>query len=103
MKSNLLIVLTLFSASSIAIDDAERNSIAKKLKQRVVKELSKQELEGYCDLFIEFSHDDRYAKVKKVRGTGDHKVCKVGKKAIKRGQRFKYQQPEKYIRIHVTS
>ncbi len=103
MKSHLLIFLTLFSASSIAIDDAERNSIAKKLKQRVVKELSKQELEGYCDLFIEFSHDDRYAKVKKVRGTGDHKVCKAVKKIIKRGQRFKYQQPEKYIRIHVTS
>lgn len=103
MKPHLLIFLTLFSASSVAIDDAERNSIAKKLKQRVVKELSKQELEGYCDLFIELSHDDRYAKVKKVRGTGDHKVCQVGKKVIKRGQRFKYQQPEKYIRIHVTS
>lgn len=103
MKPHLLIFLTLFSASSIAIDDAKRNPIAKKIKQRVVKELSKQQLDGYCDLFIEFSHDDRYAKVKKVRGTGDHKICKVGKKAIKRGQRFKYQQPEKYIRIHVTS
>ena len=103
MKLHLFIFLTLFSASSIAIDDADHNSIAKKLKQRVAKELSKQELEGYCDLFIELSHDERYAKVKKVRGTGDHKVCKVGKKVIKRGQRFKYQQPEKYIRIHVTS
>ena len=77
MKPHLLIFLTLFSASSIAIDDAERNPIAKKIKQRVVKELSKQQLDGYCDLFIEFSHDDRYAKVKKVRGTGDHKICKV--------------------------
>ncbi|UUM31796.1 hypothetical protein [Vibrio japonicus] len=103
MKPHFIILLSIISVSVFATDDAAHNPIAKKLKKRVVKELSKHEVAGYCDIFIELVHDKQYAKVKKVRGTGDHQVCKVGKRVIKRGERFKYKHPEKFIRVHVSS
>lgn len=103
MKPHFIIQLLLISAPVFAIDDAAYNPIAKKLKKRVVKALSKHEVTGYCDIFVELVHDERYAKVKRVRGTGDHRVCKIGKKAIKRGERFRYKYPEKFIRVHVSS
>lgn len=99
----LLIFSLLISHGAMAVDDSSHNKIAKKLKKRVERQLSKQDASGYCDLYIEFVHQDKWAKIRRVKGTGDHYVCKVGKKAIKKGERFKYKQPEKYIRIHIAN
>jgi hypothetical protein len=49
------------------------------------------------------SHSKNIATVKRVTGTGDYRVCKASKKAIKKGKQYKYRTPEKYLRIHIAN
>lgn len=101
----ILSILMLTAAPSfvLASDDAAHNPIAKKLKNKLLKELATSDLKGFCDVFVELKHTDNYAIVASVTTTGDYRLCKVGKTTIKKGLRFKYRTPEKYLRIHVAN
>ena len=85
-------------------DDFLINPVAKKIKATVLKGLNKSqvELEGYCDLMIEMKHAKGYARIKKVRTSGDSKICKEAKKHLPKRKKFKYSFPEKYIRLHIS-
>ncbi|WP_373943253.1 hypothetical protein L0991_05175 [Vibrio chagasii] len=85
-------------------DDSLINPVAKKIKATVLKDLNKShiELEGYCDLMIEMKHAKGYARIKKVRTSGDSKICKEAKKHLPKRKKFKYSFPEKYIRLHIS-
>ena len=85
-------------------DDSLINPVAKKIKTTVLKGLNKShiELEGYCDLMIEMKHAKGYARIKKVRSSGDSKICKEAKKYLPKRKKFKYSFPEKYIRLHIS-
>ncbi len=99
------LVLLLCCLPLLAIsDDSLINPIAKKIKTTVLKGLNKSqiELEGYCDLMIEMKHAKGYARIKKVRTSGDSKICKEAKKHLPKRKKFKYSFPEKYIRLHIS-
>lgn len=99
------LVLLLCCLPLLAIsDDSLINPVAKKIKTTVLKGLNKShiELEGYCDLMIEMKHAKGYARIKKVRSSGDSKICKEAKKYLPKRKKFKYSFPEKYIRLHIS-
>ncbi|MFV8461636.1 hypothetical protein ACNO7T_10815 [Vibrio campbellii] len=99
------LVLLLCCLPLLAIsDDSLINPVAKKIKTTVLKGLNKSqiELEGYCDLMIEMKHAKGYARIKKVRTSGDSKICKEAKKHLPKRKKFKYSFPEKYIRLHIS-
>lgn len=85
-------------------DDSEINPVAKKLKTKIERAVNKykQPLSGYCDYTIEMEHKGKFAYVESIRTSGDHKLCKIGKRAIKKGTRFRYKKPERFIRIQVV-
>lgn len=96
----LLCCLSLMAFS----DDSLINPVAKKIKTSVLKGLNQShiELEGYCDLMIEMKHAKGYARIKKVKTSGDSKICKAAKKHLPKRKKFKYSFPEKYIRLHIS-
>lgn len=100
MKTIYILILSIVSISTYA-DDSDTNLIAKKLKAKISRAIYDSGDVGYCDLFIEMTHTDSIAIVKRVTSSGDFRICKVAKAKIKKGQRFKYEQPEKYILIHI--
>ena len=79
-----LVFLLCFMSPSILADDAIINPVAKKIKSSILKGMKKSsiELEGYCDLMIEMRHSNGYARIKKVRTSGDSRVCKQAQTAI---------------------
>lgn len=99
-----LVFLLCFLPSFAISDDSLINPVAKKIKTSVLKGLNKSnvELEGYCDLMIEMKHGKGYARIKKVRTSGDSKICKEAKKHLPTRKKFKYSFPEKYIRLHIS-
>lgn len=102
MRLSILISLLLFHASSVAMDDSERNPIAKKLKHSVMKKVTKaHDVEGFCDLFITMKHKGKTAVVKSVRTNGNHQLCKLSKSGIKIGRKFRYDSPANLIRLHI--
>ncbi|NOH79766.1 hypothetical protein F0231_08410 [Vibrio sp. RE86] len=94
----ILLTLTSFGARS---DDAETIPLAKKIKTQIELSLKESREEGYCDLFIEMTHKGSTAIVKRVSSTGDYKLCKTAKQTVRKGQRYRYQTVEKYIRLHI--
>lgn len=102
MKKITLFSFLLISFCSNA-DDAEVNQLAKKIKSKIVKQVSAYDLSGYCDLFIEMSHSESVATVKRVTSTGDYNLCKVSKRVVRKGHRYKYNLSEKYIRLHIEN
>jgi len=102
MTRNLLILSTLMSFSVYA-DDTEVNPLASKIKSKIDKQLSKHNLSGYCDLFIEMAHKENFAVIKRVTSTGDYQLCKASKKIVRKGHRYNYSLTEKYIRLHIEN
>ena len=100
-----LVFLLCFTSPSVHADDALINPVAKKIKSSILKGMKKSsvELEGYCDLMIEMRHSKGYARIKKVRTSGDSRVCKQAQKNLPYNRKFKYSFPEKYIRLHIKS
>jgi len=98
-----LSILLIFPLSTVNADDSERNPIAKQIKKQIIQHISNKDIKGFCDVFIELSHSKNIATVKRVTGTGDYRVCKASKKAIKKGKQYKYRTPEKYLRIHIAN
>ncbi len=98
-----LVFLFCFLSPVVFPDDALVNPVAKKIKVTVMKGLNKSNthFDGYCNLMIEMKHSKGYARIKKVRTSGDSKVCKQAKKHLPKKKRFKYSFPEKYIRLHI--
>ena len=91
--------------SFVISDDSLINPVAKKIKTSVLKGLNKShiELEGYCDLMIEMKHAKGYTLIKKVRTSGDSKICKEAKKHLPKRKKFKYIAfLRKYIRLHIS-
>lgn len=99
-----LAILLCFLSPLTLSDDSLINPVAKKIKVTLLKGLNKSsaDLEGYCDLMIEMKHAKGYARIKKVKTSGDSKVCKEAKKHLPKRKKFKYSFPEKYIRLHIA-
>ncbi|MGF1802418.1 hypothetical protein L4D11_17245 [Vibrio gigantis] len=99
-----LVFLLCFLSPGAFADDALVNPVAKKIKVTIMKGLNKGDVifDGYCDLMIEMKHSKGYARIKKVRTSGDSKVCKQAKKHLPKKNNFKYRFPEKYIRLHIA-
>ncbi|MDN3679187.1 hypothetical protein QWZ04_02455 [Vibrio tapetis subsp. quintayensis] len=100
-----MMFIGLISVSTLSIaDDAQINPVAKKLKTKIERAVNKYKkpLSGYCDFTIEMEHKGKFTYVKSTRTSGDHKLCKLGKRSIKKGMRFRYKKPEKFIRIQVV-
>tara|TARA_Y100001960_G_scaffold55610_1_gene57051 strand:- start:216 stop:530 length:315 start_codon:yes stop_codon:yes gene_type:complete len=102
MKYISTALLFIFSTLSFAQDDSEWNAVAKQLKKKATVKVSNLNLPGYCNVFVELKHTKRYAIVVKVTSSGDYKICKASKSAIKKGEKYKYRTPEKYLRIHIA-
>ncbi len=107
MKLNYVVTLlmfVLFSGSAFS-DDSETNPLAKKIKKQLQSKVSNKfdGYQGYCDIMIEMEHKGSKALVKRVKVTGDQKVCRFVKSNLKVGKRFSYKFPEKYIRLHITT
>ncbi|WP_435246963.1 hypothetical protein ACMAZD_08905 [Vibrio sp. nBUS_14] len=100
-----LVFLLCFTSPSVLSDDALINPVAKTIKSSILKGMNKSsiELEGYCDLMIEMRHSKGYARIKKVRTSGDSRVCKQAQKNLPDNRKFKYSFPEKYIRLQIKS
>ncbi|MEC7307113.1 hypothetical protein L4C44_17545 [Vibrio satsumensis] len=100
-----LIFLLCFVSPFAFPDDALVNPVAKKIKVTVMKGFnkSKVDFDGYCDLMIEMKHSKGYTRIKRVRTSGDSKVCKQAKKHLPKERKFKYSFPEKYIRLHIEN
>ncbi|USD66540.1 hypothetical protein [Vibrio sp. SCSIO 43136] len=103
MPKTLLLLAILLSAASVQADDTEFYEVARSIKSKVLKKVSKSEASGFCDLMIELRHRENYARIVSVKATGSYELCKVSKSALKKNQKFKYDEPEKYIRIHVEN
>ncbi|NOI02439.1 hypothetical protein F0241_15205 [Vibrio kanaloae] len=99
-----LVFLLCVLSPTASSDDSLINPVAKKIKASVIKGLNKSntDMYGYCDLMIEMKHSKGYTRIKKVRTSGDSKVCKQAKKHLPKKKKFKYSFPEKYIRLHIT-
>lgn len=95
------VVLSILTSLSARSDDAETNPLAKKIKTQIERSLRNNREQGYCDLFIEMTHKGSTAIVKRVTSTGDYKLCKAVKQTVRKGQRYRYQTVEKYIRLHI--
>ncbi|WP_423840468.1 hypothetical protein ONE56_06680 [Vibrio mytili] len=106
MKRYVVTFITLVSLSFPALsDDAETNPLARKIKKQLQSKVSGRfdGYHGYCDVMIEMEHKGSKARIKRVSGTGDKKVCQYVKSNLKLGKRFRYQFPEKYIRLHIST
>ncbi|WP_459656959.1 hypothetical protein [Vibrio rotiferianus] len=104
MRSILLFPLLLLS-NLIVADDSEFNPVAKKIKSKLQKQVDKRfdDYQGYCDVMIELEHSNSTAKIRRVTGIGDTKICKFAKSKLKKGKKFKYRYPEKFIRLHLST
>ncbi|MBD1556830.1 hypothetical protein HC752_07760 [Vibrio sp. S9_S30] len=99
-----ILLLVSCLVTPVYADDSQTNNVAAKIKAKVEKVIRnyKKPLQGYCNYMIEMEHKGKYAYIKRVSYTGDRKICKLGRRGIKKGMRFKYHVPEKLIRIHVS-
>ncbi|EDL67874.1 conserved hypothetical protein [Vibrio campbellii HY01] len=52
---------------------------------------------------IEMEHKGKSTKIKRVKSSGDKRVCQFTKSNVKIGKRYRYKFSEKYIRLHITT
>ncbi|SON48601.1 hypothetical protein [Vibrio tapetis] len=97
------ITCSLISSQTLA-DDSQINPVARNIKAKIERKVSEYDapLTGYCDFTIEMKHEGKFAYIKRIRTSGDAQLCKVGKKSLKKGMRFHYQEPEKFIRVQIV-
>ncbi|WP_045452344.1 hypothetical protein [Vibrio campbellii] len=95
----------LFGISVATADDSETNPVAKKIKAELQKKTDREfdGYHGYCDLMIEMEHKGKSTKIKRVKSSGDKRVCQFTKSNVKIGKRYRYKFSEKYIRLHITT
>lgn len=105
MRYTVTFLLVLFSISVAKADDSQTNPVASKIKIELQKKTNRKfdGYYGYCDLMIEMEHKGKSAKIKKVNGSGDKRVCQFAKSNVKIGKRYRYKFSEKYIRLHITT
>ncbi len=97
-----ILILVTSSVFGYDVDDSSWNKVAKAIKKQVVKKTNAYKGIGHCNLIFYMEHEERYAKVTRVVSTGDKGLCNLGKRAIKTGRKFKYDVPEKLIRIQIS-
>jgi hypothetical protein len=106
MKVKLLTVLIVLNSQFVFADDSETNAVARQIKSQIIKVFSKQniDIKGFCDVFIEMKHNNgKKTQIVKVSTLGDGQLCMRIKKVIKTGTKYKYQIPERFIRIHISA
>ncbi|EKO3404985.1 hypothetical protein LIA75_000562 [Vibrio fluvialis] len=106
MKVKLLTALIVLNSQFAFADDSETNAVARQIKSQIIKVLSKQNIDtkGFCDVFIEMKHNNgKKTQIVKVSTLGDGQLCMRIKKVIKTGTKYKYQIPERFIRIHINA
>ncbi|MDK9758316.1 hypothetical protein KIV40_23740 [Vibrio sp. D173a] len=105
MRYTVTFLCFLFGISVATADDSETNPVAKKIKAELQKKTDREfdGYHGYCDLVIEMEHKGKSAKIKRVKSSGDKRVCQFTKSNVKIGKRYLYKFSEKYIRLHITT
>ncbi|MGY3569725.1 hypothetical protein [Vibrio paucivorans] len=105
MKLILFVLVFIGFSLPVQSDDAEHNIAAKMLKKKVERYIDKRQLVqfGYCDITFQMEHKQNKAVVKRIQTRGSTQLCKLSKKAVKIGQKVKYEEPEKFIRIHIST
>lgn len=105
MRYTVTFLLVLFSISVAKADDSQTNPVANQIKVELQKKTNRKfdSYYGYCDLMIEMEHKGKIAKIKRVSGSGDKRVCQFAKSNVKIGKRYRYKFSEKYIRLHITT
>ncbi|MGF1755015.1 hypothetical protein L4C33_15650 [Vibrio makurazakiensis] len=105
MFPKLITLCSLLCSITINADDSQTNPVAKKIKKTVTQYVNKRTSDyiGYCDIMVEMRHTKNKAIIHKIKTSGDYKVCKLSKKSLKKGRKYSYPYPEKFIRIHITT
>lgn len=105
MYWRVCVLASLMFISSLSLaDDSERNPLAKQIKSKLIKHVRKHTdgYVGYCNVMIEMRYDSRRASIRSVKTSGDSKVCKLSKKYLQKGTKFKYTYLEKYLNLHIS-
>ncbi|EHI5140571.1 hypothetical protein QNE83_004063 [Vibrio alginolyticus] len=105
MRYVVTLMILIFASTSVFADDSDTNLLAKKIKTKLQKKVDNKfdDYQGYCDVMIEMEHKSKNAVIKRVTSSGDQKVCRYVKSNLKKGKRYRYKYPEKYIRLHITT
>ncbi|ENM5858945.1 hypothetical protein NTE23_002869 [Vibrio mimicus] len=101
MRRRLLILALLIIPFAVHADDSDSNPIAASIKWSVNKSIyyHYNGVVGFCDVMITMDHVGDYAIIKRVSSTGTHEYCNFIKKQIRKGQKYKYEFPEKLIQL----
>ncbi|MFH0258514.1 hypothetical protein ACGRL8_16130 [Vibrio rumoiensis] len=103
----LFLCLVAISSAAFSYDDSQRYQVAKFYKKKIMKvvDRSSNNLKGECRMMLTMNHIDHdYAKLKRVRTTGDSQLCKVAAKSLApyKNKKIKYDIPEKLLRLTVS-
>ncbi|HHF3031398.1 TPA: hypothetical protein ACVO3D_001465 [Vibrio diabolicus] len=105
MRYVVTLMIFLFVSASALSDDSETNPLAKKIKTKIQRKADNKfdDYQGYCDVMIEMEHKGKKAVIKRVTSSGDKKVCRYVKSNLRKGKRYRYKYPEKYIQLHIAT
>ncbi|MCG6216346.1 hypothetical protein, partial [Vibrio furnissii] len=90
MKPQLLIIAIWLCSQHAWADDTETNNVARLIKAKTLKVLSKQNVsaKGFCDVFVDMNHiDNQYAKVVQVSTLGEGRGWGRVRQAIRSWQK----------------
>lgn len=101
MIKQLLPLALLTTPLAAHADDSDSNPIAAAIKWSVNKSIyyDYKGVVGFCDVMITMDHVGDYAIIKRVSSTGTYDYCNFIKRQIRKGQKYKYEFPEKLIQI----
>ncbi|RBM38909.1 hypothetical protein [Vibrio tarriae] len=101
MKKRLLTLAFVMMPFWASADDSDSNIVAAAIKWNVstsIYHYYKGET-GFCDVMVTMDHVGEYAIIKRVSSTGSYDYCNFIKKQIRKGQKYKYEHPEKLIQL----
>lgn len=89
---------------AVAYDDSQLYKQAKFYKKKAQKAIDKSSTSynGECRVMLTMTHqDNQYAKLKRIRTSGNRQLCQLVKKELKRfkNKKVAYSTPEKFLRI----
>lgn len=101
MIKQLLPLALLTTPLAAHADDSDSNRVAAAIKYSVNSAIhfDYSGTVGFCDVMITMHHSGDYAIVKQVSSTGSREYCDFIKKQIRRGQKYRYDYPEKLIQL----
>ncbi|EGR1075999.1 hypothetical protein EFU42_08505 [Vibrio cholerae] len=101
MKKRLLTLAFVMMPFGVHADDSDSNIVAAAIKWNVSTSLYRYQKgdTDFCEVMVTMDHVGEYAIIKRVSSTGSHDYCNFIKKQIRKGQKYKYEHPEKLIQL----